>query len=44
MPNPHRISRTVTVQSNAGNGNVLKIALLGEVVIPKAQNEIRLPN
>ncbi|MDD3569280.1 MAG: DUF1573 domain-containing protein [Bacteroidales bacterium] len=42
-PTPHRISRTVTVQSNAGNGNVQKVAILGEVALPKAQNEIRLP-
>jgi hypothetical protein len=42
-PTPHRISRTVTVQSNAGNGNVQKVAILGEVALPKAKNEIRLP-
>ena len=42
-PSPNRISRTVTVQSNAANGSVQKIAILGEVVLPKAGNEISLP-
>ena len=42
-PSPNRISRTVTVQSNAANGAVHKIAILGEVVLPKAGNEISLP-
>ena len=42
-PTPQRISRTITVQSNAGNGKNLKIAVLGEVVLPKAGNEVKLP-
>jgi hypothetical protein len=42
-PSPQRISRTLTVQSNAGNGNVQKIAILGEVVIPSAGKEVKLP-
>ncbi|HZJ73512.1 MAG TPA: DUF1573 domain-containing protein [Perlabentimonas sp.] len=42
-PTPQRISRTITVQSNAGNGKAKKIAILGEVVLPKAGNEIKLP-
>ena len=42
-PNPHRISRTITVKSNAGNGNIKKIAILGEVALPKQENEIKLP-
>jgi hypothetical protein len=39
---PQRISRTVTVNSNAANGNSQKIAILGEVVVPNAKNEIQL--
>lgn len=42
-PNPHRISRTITVNSNAMNGGSLKIAILGEVAIPSKANEIKLP-
>ncbi|MDD4385987.1 MAG: DUF1573 domain-containing protein [Bacteroidales bacterium] len=42
-PQPHRISRTITVQSNAINGNNKKMAILGEVVIPSSANEIQLP-
>ena len=42
-PSPSRISRTITVQSNAGNGNLHKVAILGEVVLPKTGNEIKLP-
>lgn len=42
-PKPQRISRTVTVNSNAMNGGVLKVAILGEVVVPKKSNEIKLP-
>ncbi len=42
-PSPNRISRTVTVQSNAVNGAVQKIAILGEVILPKTGNEISLP-
>lgn len=42
-PTPHRISRTITVQSNAGNGNMQKVAILGEITLPKDKNEIRLP-
>jgi hypothetical protein len=43
QPNPHRISRTVTVNSNAMNGGALKVAILGEVAVPTKDNEIRLP-
>jgi hypothetical protein len=39
---PSRISRTVTVNSNAANGAVQKIAILGEVVLEKQSNEIEL--
>lgn len=39
---PQRISRTVTVNSNAANGNSQKIAILGEVIVPNAKNEIQL--
>jgi hypothetical protein len=42
-PHPHRISRTITVQSNAINGSSKKVAVLGEVVIPTSENEIQLP-
>ena len=41
--NPHRISRTVTVHSNAANGGMQRVAILGEVVIPTQSNEIKLP-
>lgn len=40
---PHRISRTVTVNSNAVNGAMQRVAILGEVVIPTQSNEIKLP-
>lgn len=40
---PYRISRTITVTSNAANGNSQKLAILGEVVVPSAKNEIQLP-
>jgi hypothetical protein len=43
QPNPSRISRTVTVNSNAVNGSVLKVAILGEVAFPTKSNEIKLP-
>jgi hypothetical protein len=39
---PQRISRTVTVTSNAVNGNSQKVAILGEVIVPPAKNEIQL--
>jgi len=39
---PHRISRTVTVVSNAANGNSQRIRILGEVVIPTETKEIKL--
>lgn len=42
-PTPQRISRTLTIQSNAGNGKIKKMAILGEVVLPKVGNEIKLP-
>ncbi|MDY0201118.1 MAG: DUF1573 domain-containing protein [Tenuifilaceae bacterium] len=42
-PTPQRISRTITVQSNAGNGKIQRLAILGEVILPKAGNEIKLP-
>ncbi len=42
QPNPNRISRTVTVNSNAVNGSMLKVAILGEVAVPSKSNEIRL--
>lgn len=42
-PKPSRISRTVTVNSNAANGNILKVAILGEVVLSNQTNEIQLP-
>lgn len=42
-PHPHRISRTITVQSNAINGNNKRLAILGEVIIPSSTNEIQLP-
>jgi hypothetical protein len=41
-PQPHRISRTVTVNSNAVNGNSQRIAILGDIVIPTSSNEIKL--
>ena len=41
-PRPVRISRTVTVNSNAANGAVQKLAILGEVVLSKHSNEIQL--
>lgn len=40
---PYRISRTVTVNSNAVNGTSQKVAILGEIVLPAAKNEIQLP-
>jgi len=39
---PHRISRTITVISNAANGDTQRVAILGEVVIPSKPNEIKL--
>lgn len=42
-PRPSRISRTVTVTSNALNGSSQKVSILGEVVVPAATNEINLP-
>ncbi|MFA5647457.1 MAG: DUF1573 domain-containing protein [Bacteroidales bacterium] len=42
-PTPQRISRTITVQSNAGNGKIQRLAILGEVILPKVGNEIKLP-
>lgn len=42
-PTPSRISRTINIQSNAGNGNLQKIAILGEIVLPKTGDEIKLP-
>jgi archaellum component FlaF (FlaF/FlaG flagellin family) len=39
---PHRISRTITVISNAANGDSQRVAILGEVVIPSQPNEIKL--
>ncbi len=35
VPQPHRIRRTVTVQSNAGNRQTAILRILGEVVEPK---------
>ena len=34
-PTPQRISRTITVQSNAGNGKSQRLAILGDVILPK---------
>ncbi|HOP04815.1 MAG TPA: DUF1573 domain-containing protein [Tenuifilaceae bacterium] len=42
-PRPSRISRTVTVKSNAANGAQLKVAIFGEVVLKRQTNEIDLP-
>ena len=42
-PRPSRISRTITVKSNAANGAQLKVAILGEVVLKRQTNEIDLP-
>lgn len=39
---PHRISRTITIQSNAVNGNSKRVAVLGEVVNPTKSNELQL--
>lgn len=41
-PRPSRITRTVTINSNAANGAVQKVAILGEVVLEKKGNEIQL--
>jgi hypothetical protein len=41
-PHPHRISRTVTVVSNAVNGNTQRVAILGEIVNPSLPHEIKL--
>jgi hypothetical protein len=41
-PHPHRISRTVTVVSNAVNGNSQRVAILGEIVNPALPHEIKL--
>jgi hypothetical protein len=38
----HRISRTVTINSNAANGNTVKVPILGEVVLPPDPKEIKL--
>lgn len=42
-PRPSRISRTVTVTSNALNGSTQKVSILGEVIVPATANEIKLP-
>lgn len=39
---PYRISRSLTVQSNATNGESQRIAILGEVVVAPSPNEIAL--
>ncbi len=41
-PSPNRISRTLTIRSNAVNGTVKKVAILGEVIIPAGANQIEL--
>lgn len=38
----HRISRTITVVSNAANGGEFKIPITGEVIIPSEVKEIQL--
>jgi hypothetical protein len=35
MPQPHRISRTVTIQSNAGNRQTAILRIQGEVIEPR---------
>jgi hypothetical protein len=39
---PHRISRTVTISSNAANGNSHRVSISGEVIIPSDAKEIQL--
>lgn len=41
-PSPNRISRTLTIRSNAVNGAVKKMAIMGEVVMPQSPNQIDL--
>lgn len=41
-PSPNRISRTLTIRSNAVNGTIKKVAILGEVVMPANSNQIDL--
>ncbi|NLI87191.1 MAG: DUF1573 domain-containing protein [Bacteroidales bacterium] len=39
---PQRISRTVTIESNAANSPVVKVPIIGVVVERKAKNELTL--
>ena len=39
---PHRISRSVTIASNAANGNSHRVSISGEVIIPSDAKEIQL--
>ena len=39
---PHRISRTITITSNAANGNIPKVGISGEIVVPSEVKEIKL--
>lgn len=41
-PRPQRISRTVTIESNAVNNKVVKVAITGVVIEKRASNEISL--
>lgn len=41
-PRPQRISRTITVESNATNGKIVKVAITGVVIEKKSRNEISL--
>lgn len=41
-PRPQRISRTVTIESNAVNGKAFKVAVVGVVIQKRDSNEIAL--
>ena len=41
-PRAHRISRSITVYSNAANGNMLRIPIRGEVVMDGGSNEFNI--
>ena len=41
-PRPQKISRTITVESNASNNKVVKVAITGVVIEKRGSNEISL--
>lgn len=41
-PRPQKISRTITVESNASNNKVVKVAITGVVIEKRGTNEISL--